>query len=246
MQPYLTLLHDTYQQATPRVICCVRSQDSEVLSSHFAGLLIEFDYHLAVVISFLAPLLRSRYMSTYMRTPPFAIFLTASLLACFALTSPARAQNETTGAFAGTVTDPTGAPISGARVLVTLSGQRIPERQSHRPERAVLSSLAWSLPLNTISVSQTGYKTQELRQTVYATQTNSVIPVPVTLLQDSPPPTPLPRRRFCLCHSRHQLLQSRLNHRTKIFASISIRRTGDAAAHSRRRRSGYCRSAQRL
>ena len=114
------------------------------------------------------------------------------VLACLALAAPAAAQNETTGAFQGDVTDAsTGAPIAGATVQFTytvngVQTAKITDAGGHFYQ-GLLGPGGY-----TIKVTKAGYKTQEAPQVVFATQSNTVIPLPVKLEPESAVPTPTP------------------------------------------------------
>ncbi len=116
--------------------------------------------------------------------------LVASLLISVVLATPAQAQNETTGAFFGTVSDSAGAPIAGAIVQVTYEVNGFQNaRTTDQDGKFIIDLLGPGRYI--IRVSKPGYKTQELLQTVTATEANSIIPIPVRLQQESPITTPV-------------------------------------------------------
>ena len=121
--------------------------------------------------------------------------LTLFIAACFALPLQAAAQNETTGAFQGNVTDAvTGAPVPGATVQFTytvngVQTAKITDASGHFYQ-GLLGPGGY-----TLRISKAGYKTQELPRVVFATQSNTVIPVPIGLEPESAataPPGPGP------------------------------------------------------
>lgn len=118
------------------------------------------------------------------------------IFTCFVLPVSTAAQTETTGAFQGDVTDArTGAPVPGARVQFTYTVNGVQNAKiTDNTGRFYHGLLGPGVYL--LIISKQGYKTQELERVVFATRSNTVIPVPVRLEPDSaaavPTPTPAP------------------------------------------------------
>jgi hypothetical protein len=124
------------------------------------------------------------------------LFLTLFILAWLALPVLVAAQNETTGAFQGEVSDAaTGSPVSGARVQFTYSVNGVQNAKITDSSGRFYQGLLGP-GIYRITISKQGYKSQELERVVFATQSNTIIPVPVKLepemLVSTPAPTPTP------------------------------------------------------
>jgi hypothetical protein len=108
--------------------------------------------------------------------------LAFGLFICFILATPAKAQNNLTGAFEGTVFDSTNpnVPIVGAIVQFTYRVNGVQTaRRTDRDGRFYQGLLA---PGDySIRVTATGYRSKELFRSIFATRINVVIPVPVPL-----------------------------------------------------------------
>jgi len=130
---------------------------------------------------------KSRFLKPAVR---FALCLTA----CFGLAALAQAQNETTGSFQGSVSNKSGAPIAGATIEIKNVESGVQRSRASDKDGKYVENLLGPGEYE-ITISAPGYKSRTLRETVYATQPNQVIPLPVTLepetvAEATPAPTP--------------------------------------------------------
>jgi hypothetical protein len=123
--------------------------------------------------------------------PRMLLSLALFIFNCFALPLSVTAQNETTGAFQGQVSDATtGTPVSGARVQFTYSVNGIQNAKITDSNGRFYQGLLGPGGYH-ITISKQGYKDQELERVVFATQNNSIIPLPVKLEPESAAPLPI-------------------------------------------------------
>jgi hypothetical protein len=132
--------------------------------------------------------MKSELYITSRRLLSLALFI----FTCFALPISTTAQNETTGAFQGEISDvTTGAPIAGARVQFTYSVNGVQNAKITDSNGRFYQGLLGP-GIYSITISKQGYKTQALERVVLATRSNTIIPIPVKLEPESPaapPPT---------------------------------------------------------
>src|ERR1051326_2894517 len=126
----------------------------------------------------------SRFVASAFRV---ALCLTAG----FALATPTHAQTETTGSFHGSVSSKSGGPVSGATIEIKnlesgVSRSRLSDKDGNFVENLLGPGVY------EITISAPGYQPQTLRETVYATQPNQIIPIPVTLEAATASATPTP------------------------------------------------------
>src|SRR5437588_5798899 len=111
-----------------------------------------------------------------------------------ALAVLAQAQTETTGSFQGSVSNKSGAPIPGAAIEIKNVESGVQRSRDSDKDGKFVENLLGPGEYE-ITISAQGYKSRTLREIVYATQPNHVIPLPVTLAPEtvaeaSPAPTP--------------------------------------------------------
>src|SRR3989441_2160977 len=126
-----------------------------------------------------------------------AVRLTLCLAACLALASLAQAQTETTGSFQGSVSNKSGAPIPGATIEIKNVESGVQRSRASDKDGKFVESLLGPGEYE-ITISAQGYKSRTLREIVYATQPNQIIPLPVTLepeavAEATPAPTGSPQ-----------------------------------------------------
>ena len=128
------------------------------------------------------------------RLPKPAVRLALGLAMCLVLAALAQAQTETTGSFHGSVSNKSGAPVPGATIEIKNVESGVQRSRPSDKDGKFVESLLGPGEYE-ITISAQGYKSQTLRETVYATQPNQVIPLPVTLESETvaeatPAPTP--------------------------------------------------------
>src|SRR5947207_5977443 len=129
----------------------------------------------------------SRYIKPAVR---FALCLAV----CLALAAVGQAQTETTGSFQGSVSNKSGAPIPGAAIEIKNVESGVQRSRASDKEGKFVESLLGPGEYE-ITISAPGYQSRTLREIVYATQPNQIIPLPVTLepemvAEATPAPTP--------------------------------------------------------
>src|SRR5260370_10013829 len=114
-----------------------------------------------------------------------AVRLALCLAACLALAALAQAQTETTGSFLGSVVDTSRTPIPSATIEIKNLDTGVQRSSGTDKAGNFIANLLGPGDYD-ITISAQGYKSQTLRERVLATQTNNVIPVPVTLERETP------------------------------------------------------------
>lgn len=119
-----------------------------------------------------------------------------SLLACFMLSTVARAQTEVAGAFEGTVTDArTQLPITGATVRIRNVRKGLQRTLVTGTDGRFFQGLLEPDVYEITVQKAPDYNPQTIRQTIFTNQTNRSIPLPVALtpaLAATTTPTPEP------------------------------------------------------
>ena len=128
------------------------------------------------------------------RFTELAVRLALCLAAILALAVLAQAQTETTGSFQGSVSNKSGAPIPGAAIEIKNVESGVQRSRASDKDGKFVESLLGPGEYE-ITISAQGYKSRTLREIVYATQPNQIIPLPVTLepemvAEATPAPTP--------------------------------------------------------
>lgn len=104
-----------------------------------------------------------------------------SLVASLAFATATKAQDTVTGAFEGRITNSrTGAPIAGASIQFINQSTGVPIAKRTDSDGRFYQPLLQP-GTYTIRASAPGYKTAEVERRLLATQSNRVIPVPITL-----------------------------------------------------------------
>jgi len=123
-----------------------------------------------------------------------AIRLALCLIMCLVLAALAQAQTETTGSFHGSVSNKSGAPVPGATIEIKNVESGVQRSSISDKDGNFVESLLGPGDYE-ITISAKGYNPKTVRETIYATQPNKVIPLPVTLdpetvAEATPAPTP--------------------------------------------------------
>ena len=114
-----------------------------------------------------------------------AIRTALCLATCLTLAALAQAQTETTGSFQGSVVDTSHTPIPNVAIEIKNLDTGVQRSSGTDKAGNFIANLLGPGDYD-ITISAQGYKSQTLRERVLATQTNNVIPVPVSLERETP------------------------------------------------------------